>query len=109
MSLYCWVILLSLIDSFLCLLSVLRVMHFGNFMDMRNQNYLGVLKMPRFISFYALPINTAEGRSFCSEGFFTGNEAKLNQGYSKDGHDRKLGYAHSSKKYRFANLQTSVF
>jgi hypothetical protein len=32
-------------------------MHFGNTLDMRNQNNFGVLKMKRFISFYALTIN----------------------------------------------------
>jgi hypothetical protein len=32
-------------------------MYFGNSLDMRNQNNFGVLKMERFISFYALTIN----------------------------------------------------
>jgi hypothetical protein len=35
-------------------------MQFGNYQDMRKQNYLGALKMARFIYFYALTINPTE-------------------------------------------------
>jgi hypothetical protein len=60
-------------------------------------------------------MNPAEksGRSFCSEVFFTRNEAKPNQGSSKNGSKHKLGDAkdiplHQQKSW-FANFQTLLF
>jgi hypothetical protein len=74
--------------------------------------YLGVLWMARFIYFIALTINSAKksGRRFRSEVFSTGNEAKLDQGVSKDGKYHNLGDSpcipvHQHKSW-FANLQT---